>query len=316
MSIFTPVAREECAKLLESYNLGTLQEFFQIPSGISNSNFKVVTTEQRAILTVFERLTSPATLFPYLQFVLHLSEQGFPCSAPFLNREEKPFVQIRGKPAVFMEFIPGDQVTQPTETTMRSLGEMVAKLHLASASFQGPYPKDRYDSSWQYNYLYRISLKATPEERRWLQSEWVTQDFPVLLPASMIHGDLFRENMRVEGDEIRGIFDFYSAFYGPWILDVLTVLCDWCFDEKGFFNEALARLFLETYNAVRAFTPDERELFLPALRQRALRFYLSRRHDEIFLSGRKGVVIRDPQFFGNILRFCRANPEAITALLD
>jgi homoserine kinase type II len=123
-----------------------------------------------------------------------------------------------------------------------------------------------------------------------------------MLPHGVIHGDLFRDNVLFDGDQLGGFIDFYYACHDVLAYDVAVAANEWCVEEDGRFNIEKLNAFLAAYQAVRAFEPAEAECWVALLRRAALRFWLSRLYDFHFPQEGELTHAKDPMHFENILR--------------
>ena len=55
MAVFTNLQRSEIKNILNDYNLGKLVKFNGIKEGIENTNYFIKTSQNRFILTIFEK---------------------------------------------------------------------------------------------------------------------------------------------------------------------------------------------------------------------------------------------------------------------
>jgi homoserine kinase type II len=215
------------------------------------------------------------------------------------------------KSVALIEFLPGVSVGSPTPAQARAVGSELARLHLAAANFPGN----------------RANTMGIAESRRLADAcgdaglasidpglaALIAQDLPRIaaawpddLPRSVIHADLFPDNVLVLGDTITGLIDFYFACNDVTAYDLAVTHLAWCWDENG-FRDDLSRAMLAGYEAVRRLSAAERDA-LPILAQAAaLRFVMSRAYDWIHTPGDALVTRKDPLPLARRLTFYRDN---------
>ena len=121
------------------------------------------------------------------------------------------------------------------------------------------------------------------------------------LPGSIIHADLFRDNVLFVGDNISGVIDFYYAYNGSWLLDLAVAYNDWYLgQDQSTINAAHGEALMSAYQAVRPFRADEVDLWHVCLRLASLRFWLSRLNDYHFPALGGHVDIKNPDDFKKI----------------
>ena len=69
------------------------------------------------------------------------------------------------------------------------------------------------------------------DELDFLATQWNND-----LPASVIHADLFPDNVFFLGDKLSGLIDFYFACNDMMAYDVAVCLNAWCFEPDASFN--------------------------------------------------------------------------------
>jgi homoserine kinase type II len=72
----------------------------------------------------------------------------------------------------------------------------------------------------------------------------------------VVHGDLFRDNVLWQGQELVALLDFESAFHGPFLYDVLVTMAAWCYRDA--FDLELAKALAEGYGAERPLEAHEK----------------------------------------------------------
>ena len=312
MAVYTEVSFDEANTLLQSLNLGTLQNMHGCSGGIENTNYFVTTDQAPYVLTLFERLSAQQLPF-YLRLMKHLAHHGVPVPDPAANRDGDVVHALNGKPAAVVNRLRGKSELAPTEAHCTLVGGMLARMHLAGRDFSLHQPNLRALNWW--NETVPVVLPFVPaEQAALLQSELAYQNHVATLsgygalPRGPIHADLFRDNVMFEADAagqpaLTGFFDFYFAGVDTWLFDIAVCLNDWCIDlATGATDTDRTRAFLQAYEAVRPLQAQERTLLPAMARAAALRFWLSRLWD-LHLPREAAVLqAHDPEHFHRVLR--------------
>jgi homoserine kinase type II len=301
MSVYTKVTPSQLADWLKRYPVGALVELKGIAAGIENTNYFVTTDVGRYVLTLFERLPAESLPF-YLGLMAHLARHGIPCPAPIVDQERSLWSMLNGKPATLVTRLPGRPVTSPSSAQCAALGAILARMHLAGASFEGAIENPRGPKWWRATapqVLPFLDADAAEALRAELdhQSRYRLDD----VPRGPIHADLFRDNVLFDDARIGGVIDFYFAGVDALLFDVAVTVNDWCVRPDGELDRPRTERFLRAYHAARPFAAIERGAWPVMLRAASLRFWLSRLHD--FHLPRPGELVHahDPEHFRRIL---------------
>ncbi len=315
MAVFTPVAPEQAQQLLARLDAGALLSLHAISAGIENTNYFVSSSRGDWVLTLFERLTSEQLPF-YLGLMQHLARAGLPVPEPRADASGQLLHQVAGKPAALVNRLPGQHVLQADGDHCRQMGELLAQLHLAAASFAATQPNLRA-LDWCQATAPQVLPFITPAQRQWLQQELDLQaaqaSAQAALPQAVVHADLFRDNTLWQGpadaQRVSGCVDFYFAGVDALAYDLAVVINDWCIDDaSGALDAPRAQALLAAYQRVRALRSAE-QAQLPSLRRRAaLRFWLSRLADWHLPRNAALLAPKDPAHFERVLRCCNAQP--------
>ena len=302
MAVFTRVLRDELQTWLTDYSVGTLTDFHGIESGIENTNYFVTTSEGEFVLTLFEVL-KPQELPFYLNFMAHLANHGIPCPRPIANLQNQYLGELKNKPAGLVSRLEGTSVLKPTAMHCTKVGKLLANMHLAGKSFPLSLDNPR-GSAWRKQAATKVWEYLSGEESELLQDELDYQERLDLttLPRSVVHADLFRDNVLFRGSDIGGVVDFYFAGNDAWLFDLAVTVNDWCMASPGELDPERLSAMLEAYCALCPATDAEKNLWPAMLRAAALRFWLSRLYD--FYLPRQGEIVKphDPGHFQKILQ--------------
>lgn len=302
MAVFTRVTEADITAWLSNYSLGTLLELQGIASGIENTNYFVTTSNGRFVLTLFEKLTANELPF-YLDLMAHLARHGIPCPCPVADKNNRFLGTLNGKPACIVSRLPGKSVMQPSPANCAAVGAMLGQMHGAGQSFDGSMPNPR-GAAWRGTAAQRVSKFLSAEDAALLDSEvqYHAQHPLHNLPHGVVHADLFRDNVLMDGERVGGLIDFYFACDDSLLYDVAITVNDWCMDASGELDAERTRAFLHAYHATRPFTAQEAANWPTALRVAALRFWISRLFDLHLPRAGEIVNTHDPDQFKRILQ--------------
>jgi homoserine kinase type II len=317
MAVYTQVGFDEADALCERLGLGALTELTGIRSGIENTNYYANTVRGQWVLTLFERLTTEQLPY-YLQLMQHLATHGIPVPAPQADAAGQLVHSVAGKPASVVTRLPGSHRNAPDAPHAAQVGEMLARMHQAGASFALQQPHLR-GLAWWTETVPVVLPHLGADAARLLRDELAFQQQVAATPAGQalprgpIHADLFRDNVMFDDtagpDTLCGFFDFYFAGTDALLFDVAVCLNDWCVaPDDGLLVEERASAFVGAYEGVRPFTSGERRLLPAMLRAAALRFWISRLWDWHLPRDAALLQPKDPTHFERVLRGCIARP--------
>ncbi|HLP98282.1 MAG TPA: homoserine kinase [Sideroxyarcus sp.] len=301
MAVFTSVSEADVTAWLNNYSLGNLLELQGIPAGIENTNYFVTTGNGRFVLTLFEKLTADDLPF-YLNLMSHLARHGIPCPAPVADRNNRFLGELNGKPACIVSRLSGKSVMQPTTAHCAAVGAMLGQMHVAGQSF-GDQMLNPRGSAWRADASKQVLRFLSAEDAALLESEVALHAQPLTgIPRGVIHADLFRDNVLMDGERVGGLIDFYFACTGNLLYDVAITVNDWCMNADGRLDAERARAMLNAYHAARPFTATEAAAWPKMLRLAALRFWISRLYDLHLPRDGEMVHAHDPEQFKRILK--------------
>ncbi len=324
MAVYTQLGAEELAGLIAEFDVGDLISAKGIAEGVSNSNWLIETSGKegnpaRFILTMYEFRIDLHDLPYFLGLLDHLAAQGCPVPRTIHDRSGALFRMAGEKAIALIEYLPGVSVSQPTLSQADAVGRALGQMHLAAMDFPDSRANgmDLTESRRLLDACGSVGLAeidpALPalieRELQTLPAEW-----PSDLPRSVIHADLFPDNVLMLGAQVTGLIDFYFACNDIAAYDIATTHAAWCFSPDGYhFDAQLSRALLAGYEAVRPMSAAER-IALPVLARGAcLRFVASRAYD--WLNTPRGALVmpKDPMAFARRLQ-SYADPDWIPVL--
>ncbi|WP_394730904.1 homoserine kinase [Altererythrobacter sp. GH1-8] len=314
MAVYTHLGAEELAELIAHYDVGDLVSAKGIAEGVSNSNWLLETSGGREpgtrfILTMYERRIELRDLPFFLALLDHLAAKGCPVPRTIHDREGAAFRLIDGKAVALIEYLPGVSVDHPTPEQARSVGEALARNHLAVADFPQTRWNDLGLAGWDETLhglgkeaLATIDPSLPPvafDHLSRFAGEW-----PGGLPHGVVHCDLFPDNVLMLGNEVSGLIDFYFAATDFFAYDLAVTHAAWSFESGGnAFREDISRALFEGYENIRPLSEAEREAFPVLARGACIRFIASRAEDWLGTPDDALVARKDPMDFVRRLQF-------------
>ena len=298
---------------MKRYDVGELVSAKGIAEGVENSNYLVDTRQGRFILTLYEKRVDASDLPFFVAILDHLSAKG--CCVPRMlqDRAGAAIQELEGRPACLIEFLPGVSLSHPTPVQARNAGAALAAMHVALTDFPGGRP-DVFAPAVLADFARRDGFNF--EAIKTGLSDRVARELFALtaldhaLPAGIVHGDLFPDNVLMVGDQVTGLIDFYFAASGMFAWDLAVMHGAWAFDAAGEkYDGAVGDALITGYDAVRPLAPAERAAMPLLARSGALRFLLTRAWDWLHTPGDAMVTRKDPLAYLRRLEFYEAHPD-------
>ena len=315
MAVFTPINKPTLEHLLNDYNLGEIINYEGILEGIDNTNFKILTSKNYYILTIFEKRIEKKDLPFFIDLQNHLAKKKFLNPQPIKNKNGVFINQINNKPCVIMSFLKGSKTTKPSKLHCGQVGKQLASMHQHTSDFtlsrrnslQLKNWKDIFDKfKNKKNNHYQHMFELIDRELEFLYKHW-----PKKLPYGVIHADVFQDNVFFINDVFSGMIDFYFACNDFFAYDLAICINAWCFEKNSMINNNKLDVLIDGYQKKRKLTKEE-VLALPILlRGASMRILLTRLYDKIYHPKGAFVKPKEPIEFYRILEFHQKNKNLI-----
>jgi homoserine kinase type II len=278
MSVYTTLTLKEVQDFAAPYGLEVI-DLIPIQGGIQNTNYFLVCEDQsQYVLTVFEEMDEHGAgeIVPVLE---HLGQQGLAVPVP-LKHSGQAIHFIKQKPAQIAPRLMGKHPMPASVAQVEAIAVAQAKMHVALQDF--PLERAQYRN---HQYWRQVSREIKPTlnaaDTALLNELLGLYDAMIAVypdrPKGFIHSDLFRDNTLFEGEQLKGILDFYELNKDELLFDIAITLNDFCTEYPDVhLDEEKALAFLTAYQTVRPLTEDEKACLELYLAMAAGRFWMMR----------------------------------------
>ncbi len=301
MAVYTHIPSEEMADLVCEFGAGDLISAKGIAEGVENSNYLVETNKGRFIFTVYEKRVDTGDLPFFMAMIDHLVAKGCPVPASLKTASGDATISRNGKSMAMMQFMPGLSVSHPTPAQALSTGRVLGQLHAALRDFSWERPNALGLQGWldlaakcgdDLDAIQPGLKQRVMEECAFLQANW-----PEGLAQSVIHADLFPDNVLMSGDKVCAVIDFYFACTEIRAWDLAVTHVSWSFDLANEYLPAVGDSLVRGYDESFGRTDGERAAFGILARGACLRFLLTRAWDWLNTPADALVTRKDPLAF-------------------
>ena len=224
MANLTNLVDADISTISDLYGL-EITRYQPIPGGDENSSFLLSGEGQDYVLTFYEkRLMSGVEIQVLL--LKHLAVHGYHTNRVLPTSDNRFVPDFQGKPMILKTWIPGETLRDTEQSDYRSIGKAIAQLHEIPTPVYLP-REHRYGLRVMPDSL---DHKGDLEYEAWLADkiDFLKDSFPVGLPQSIIHGDLFDDNIIYHKGQFEAIIDFGDACHYTRAYDLGSVLFGAC----------------------------------------------------------------------------------------
>jgi len=255
VALYAQLDRSAVEGLARRFGIDDITAFSVMDGGRENTSYCVETSSARYVLTLWDQKSlKQATNLANL--LVYLTDRGIRSSRVVVPPKEPIVVLHDEKPVMLKRYVDGDVSANLTGNLLVQLGEEMARLHEIPApsylpqSF--PYGRNHFpevtNSKLGHTYIDWLSEKIS----------YLQKSIPQHLPKALIHGDVFFDNVIVQGDQLMAIIDFEEACHYYRGFDLGMAIVGACRDRKGISFQKAGR-FIRGYEKQTNISSKERE---------------------------------------------------------
>ena len=313
MAVFTKLDKKEIEDFLQDYSIGKLISFEGIVKGTENTNYKIITTKNKYILTILEKRVQPEDLPFFMDLQNELAAHGFDCPLPVKNNKKSIINKLKDKNAVIITFLQGENLTNVMPEHCHELGLKIAQFTNITKNLNLSRPNSVGYKTWVsiYENFKNIDNESYQEYFQILSNEliFLKNNWPINLPTAIIHADLFIDNILFIKNKISGIIDFYFSCNDFIAYELALTINAWCFNDDLTFNYKNYNSLMMGFENISTLNIEEKGSMNVLLRGAAVRILVTRLYDKIFHPDDALVKLKDPKEYLNILKWHQQNTQ-------
>ena len=313
MAVFTKLEKNEIEDFLKDYSIGNLISFEGIVKGTENTNYKIITTKNKYILTILEKRVQPEDLPFFMDLQNELAAHGFDCPLPVKNNKKSIINKLKDKNAVIITFLQGENLTNVMPEHCHELGLKIAQFTNITKNLNLSRQNSVGYKAWVsiYENFKNINNESYQEYFQILSNEliFLKNNWPINLPTAIIHADLFIDNILFIKNKISGIIDFYFSCNDFIAYELALTINAWCFNKDVAFNYKNYNSLMMGFENISSLNIQEKASMNVLLRGAAVRILVTRLYDKIFHPDDALVKLKDPKEYLNILKWHQQNTQ-------
>lgn len=252
-------------EIADFFNIGKVESFKRL-GGAANQNYLLITVEGEFVCKIVKEHPL-GDLQKELVYLARLNESSIPVVLPLENKAGQRIFVSDDIVAVVMQKVEGLQPEISTETN-RELGIFLARLH--GTPFEGLPQKGNWLSDTYLPDTLARTKDSFPVEVGRLYKEYVKLQLfrPGNFSKSIIHGDLFEENVLFKNSTLSVALDWEEVGIGCSLLDFARSAMALAVPNNT-FDKNLYLAFAEGYESVRPIGAS-RKIIVEAIKYAAL----------------------------------------------
>ena len=262
MEQYTRLDEKEINAISAQFDIHNISSFTLLSGGSENTNYLLKSESGKYILCVCEQ-KSEEEAKELADLLKHLETNNFKTSKIIYSNNNESVIMWKEKPIMIRVFLEGKVKQDLDPHLLKLIGKELAKLHQIAAPEYLPqelnYGKEQFSKVKIY--------AANSEFDIWLKEviDYMQPYFKLNLPKSLIHSDVFWDNVIISEDESSAtIMDFEESANYYRVFDIGMTIIGICGEGKiinlekakhllnGYQSEV--ELSVEEINSLKAFT--------------------------------------------------------------
>ena len=278
MAVFTNLQTSDIKKILNDYNLGDLVRFYGIKEGIENTNYFIKTSQNKFILTIFEKRVKNKDVPFFVKLMEKMYVKGFKCPRPIRNIYKKSIFKIKNKPAIIVSYLEGKSKKKLNNSECYNVGKQIGKFHKIATKLSIKRKNTLNFKTW--NKIYHQTKNNYPKYSLKLKEYLTTYEKykPKKLDSGIIHADLFPDNIFFKNNKFSGFIDFYFSCNENYLYELAVCINALCFNKKS-VNKIKVKKLIDGYQLVKKIKKIDLKYLNILCLGAAIRFFVTRLYD-------------------------------------
>lgn len=230
MAQYTFLNTAEINTITTQYAIGNIDAYKVLSGGSENTNYLLTTTVAKYVLTICEQKNIDEAN-QLAQLLEHLAGHNFVTSKIIRSVNNESAILWNEKPVILKAYIHGHIIEDLPKHLLVFLGKELGRLHQIEAPSYLPNETD-----YSMTHFEEVELYAPNSSfYLWLMEvkQSVQKYTSIDLPKSLIHSDVFCDNIIVSEDNTTAvIMDFEEASYYYRIFDVGMMIIGLCSEDE------------------------------------------------------------------------------------
>jgi homoserine kinase type II len=302
MAVYTKINKKDLNLFTKKYDIGKVLKFKGIKEGIENTNYFIQTSNNKFILTIYEKRVQKKDLPFFMKLMDKFHQQKINCPKPLKDKNDKYLTLIKNKAACIVTFLKGKDKKNLNNKNCYDVGKNIGILHKASNKIK-LYRKNSMSINNLDSLLKSIKFKSKGiapnlESVLKINLEKIKKEWPKNIPKGIIHGDLFIDNIFFNKNKFAGFIDFYFSCNDYLMYEIAISINALCFDNKKnkfILNNQKVKSLIKGYQSVKKISLKEKNALNILCRGAALRYLLTRIYDYFNTPKTALINIKDPK---------------------